>query len=128
MPGLELQAMGTILRAAIIERDQGARDWLHGRCTIGINEGGAFLDYGLRNGPDALAWSTAIYERDGYRCTACGGRGRLHAHHIEGWAAAPQRRFDLSNGTTLCIECHADQHPEHAALIRKARYHRGPSN
>lgn len=51
-----------------------------------------------------------VYERDGYKCQRCGVphcKGhRLHAHHILPWAGHPDTRFDLTNITTLCSECH----------------------
>lgn len=53
-------------------------------------------------------WRRGIYEKDGYRCQVCGyNKGHtLVAHHLDGWSWCKTRRFDLTNGITLCKECH----------------------
>lgn len=56
-------------------------------------------------------WRTAVFRRDGFTCQRCGQKGRrLHAHHLKSWADHPQLRFELSNGQTLCLLCHASVH------------------
>ena len=51
----------------------------------------------------------AAFERDGWRCRACGRAGRLEAHHVR-----PLERggdpFDPDNLETLCRSCHIDLH------------------
>ena len=57
-------------------------------------------------------WRTSVYKRDDYTCQKCGERGgnKLNAHHIEGFADNPELRTELSNGITLCKDCHKDFH------------------
>jgi group II intron reverse transcriptase/maturase len=49
------------------------------------------------------------FQRDGWKCTRCGSRERLQAHHIE---PVPKRGFDptivhrIENLQTLCATCH----------------------
>lgn len=76
-----------------------------------------------RTSPQATEWRRRVFERDGYRCRESARGGRLHAHHVRPWADEPEMRFDIENGLTLCVDCHAKRHPRHAALIRRARYH-----
>lgn len=38
--------------------------------------------------------------------------GNLNAHHIERWSEAPDLRFDVDNGVSLCVTCHAQRHDE----------------
>lgn len=52
-------------------------------------------------------WRRAVFERDNYICQLCGVRGgTLNADHIKPFALFPCLRFELSNGRTLCKECH----------------------
>ncbi len=52
-------------------------------------------------------WRKAVFERDGYTCQICHVKGgRLQADHIQPYAAYPDLRHDLSNGRTLCVDCH----------------------
>ena len=52
------------------------------------------------------AWRTSILRLDNMRCVLCGSGERLEANHIELWSEAPQKRYDESNGVTLCALCH----------------------
>ena len=52
-------------------------------------------------------WRLLVFERDGYQCQGCANvGGYLTAHHIKSFAKFPKLRFGVSNGITLCEECH----------------------
>lgn len=53
-------------------------------------------------------WRKDILKRDKKICQmpGCKSRSRLQVHHIEKWSTASSLRFDLSNGITLCRNCH----------------------
>jgi 5-methylcytosine-specific restriction endonuclease McrA len=55
-------------------------------------------------------WSRAIKDRDGNRCKHCGTNKLLHAHHIKPRSMFPDLALDLNNGTTLCRDCHIEEH------------------
>ena len=59
-------------------------------------------------------WRKAVFERDRYTCQHCGKvGGELNAHHIKAWKSFPELRFEVSNGQTLCADCHREYHREH---------------
>ena len=61
----------------------------------------------LRGTAQYISWRKSVFERDDYTCLFCGIRGAtLNADHILPFAFFPELRFDISNGRTLCEECH----------------------
>lgn len=48
----------------------------------------------------------AVLRRDGFRCVACGARGRLEVDHVQPVRTHPERAFDLNNLQALCGRCH----------------------
>lgn len=55
-------------------------------------------------------WRDKVFKRDKYTCQHCGKRGRLNAHHIKSYKDYPKLRTKLSNGITLCKQCHIEEH------------------
>lgn len=62
----------------------------------------------------------AVIDRDGRRCTECGGAGRLEVHHVRPIQAggAP---FDLDNLRTVCRRCHFGAEPARTPRVAWAR-------
>lgn len=70
----------------------------------------------LRNSIEYRFWREEVYKRDNYTCVICGIPGgwskekkrkiELNADHIKRWALYPELRFEVSNGRTLCLDCH----------------------
>lgn len=50
-------------------------------------------------------WRKAVLGRDG-KCVLCSSTTKLQADHIKPFMYFPDLRFQLSNGRTLCYECH----------------------
>jgi hypothetical protein len=64
-----------------------------------------------RRYPEYYEWRRAVFARDDYSCQVCGERGGvLNAHHIQGFAKFPELRTEVSNGITLCNDCHSLYH------------------
>ena len=57
-----------------------------------------------RNDSAYYAWRMEVWKRDNYKCkmlnTDCSGK--IVAHHILGWSAFPELRYEVNNGITLC--------------------------
>lgn len=58
------------------------------------------------------AWRKEVYERDNYTCVICKDNkgGNLNAHHLYSYSTYEHLRTDLSNGVTLCNDCHSEFH------------------
>ncbi len=54
-------------------------------------------------------WRDAVKEKDDWKCQICDcdEKKKLHAHHIVAWEKDKSLRFEISNGKTLCKNCHA---------------------
>lgn len=63
-----------------------------------------------------------VFDRDRWRCTACGRAGRLEAHHEPPLCRAPRDPFDPAGIVTVCRSCHiaetakGNRKPESPAL------------
>lgn len=67
----------------------------------------------IRTSDKYKQWRDKCYTKDKHTCQCCGKRGAaLNAHHIRSFASHPDLRFVLSNGITLCEECHAIGYPD----------------
>lgn len=67
-----------------------------------------------------VRWRTEVFKRDGFRCIKCDSKTRIQAHHIIPFAKIIRDNniskiedavtcsllWDISNGSTLCYECH----------------------
>lgn len=51
-------------------------------------------------------WARNVRNRDGFKCLTCGSEKNTQAHHIVPWKECIEKRFDISNGKTLCSSCH----------------------
>jgi 5-methylcytosine-specific restriction endonuclease McrA len=59
-----------------------------------------------RNNPQSRIWRNDVLKRDKYHCRYCRIQGDLQVHHIKRFATHPDIRWEVSNGVTLCRECH----------------------
>lgn len=61
-----------------------------------------------RNSKEMAEWRITVFERDGYTCVRCldDRGGNLCSHHIIPFSIVSEERFEVSNGATLCEDCH----------------------
>tara|TARA_R100001244_G_scaffold119564_1_gene89170 strand:- start:988 stop:1251 length:264 start_codon:yes stop_codon:yes gene_type:complete len=67
----------------------------------------------MRNFDDPVYqdWRKQVLKRDKYKCQmpGCKRKGRrMQVHHIRKWSAASSLRYEVSNGITLCWDCHKE--------------------
>lgn len=56
---------------------------------------------------ESIEWRKEVFKRDNYTCQICGNRGgKLNADHILPYSLFEELRESLSNGRTLCKDCH----------------------
>ena len=60
--------------------------------------------------PGYKNWVKEVYKLDNYTCQKCGGLKKLNAHHINGYNNNQTLRTEVSNGITLCEDCHREFH------------------
>lgn len=62
--------------------------------------------------PKYGSWRTAVFRRDKYTCQKCldNRGGNLVAHHINSYNWDEKSRTEISNGVTLCEDCHKEFH------------------
>ncbi len=51
-------------------------------------------------------WRLAVFERDEFKCVWCYSPIYIEADHIKRWVKYPELRYIISNGRTLCHNCH----------------------
>jgi len=86
--------------------------------------GSSRLNKAIRDSTKYRKWALSVYNRDVYKCTKCNSNESLEAHHILEMskiiskfnittlkeALGCDELWDTSNGITLCIKCHYEEH------------------
>lgn len=55
-------------------------------------------------------WRKACFSRDDFKCQNCSSRNNLEAHHKIPINRNPKLATVVSNGITLCKDCHNNRH------------------
>ena len=64
-------------------------------------------------GGSLYKWREEVLKRDNYTCQKCGRTDELIAHHLKPRRQYPDLVLEVSNGTTLCAECHKKESVRH---------------
>lgn len=74
-----------------------------------------------RHAPEGEAWRKSVYKRDNFKCQCCGSNHNLNAHHLYNFSDYVDIRYKLSNGITLCEDCHSATIKDSFHYIYKTR-------
>lgn len=56
-------------------------------------------------------WRRSVFKRDDFTCKSCLNKWwKIVVHHILNFSSNKDKRFDISNGITLCEKCHKEFH------------------
>jgi hypothetical protein len=85
---------------------------LSGALNHAFKDGKVVERRGIRFSPDYARWRYDVFTRDKFTCRRCfdASGGNLRAHHIKSFADFPSLRLKVSNGLTLCKDCHDKEH------------------
>lgn len=109
----------------VFTRNKQTQHFCSNKCWTDYNSGSRHRDYdpGItdderncrRDIVGYKPWRTSVYKRDNHTCQKCGDNkgGNLVAHHIESYNSNPELRTTISNGITLCEDCHNDFHHQY---------------
>ncbi len=65
----------------------------------------------LRKSERYKKWRLDVFRRDNFTCVRCNIHGKyINAHHIKSFYKYKKLRFTVSNGVTLCRDCHGEFH------------------
>ena len=61
------------------------------------------------NDPAYKKFRMDVLKRDKFTCKMCKTKKKkVYVHHIRKWASASSLRYEMSNGITLCYNCHKE--------------------
>jgi len=73
----------------------------------------------VKNSPEYKKWRTAVFVRDHFTCQHCGKEaGSLEAHHIIPFSTDKSLRLEITNGITLCVKCHKQEHKRLRSMLK----------
>lgn len=87
----------TKLKMSLARRGLGNSNWKGGLTK---------LVKGIRRSPEFYQWRKAVLERDNHTCQDCGSTEQVNVHHIKAIIENPELVFEISNGLTICEDCH----------------------
>lgn len=88
------------------------KPWLQGEKSPFWKGGITPINFKIRNSIQYKEWRERVFKRDNYTCIWCGVKSTkgkiviLNADHIKPFCLFPGLRFSISNGRTLCKDCH----------------------
>ena len=103
----KIHLLKTIFKKGHIPHNKGGSSWwVKGELNPNWNGGSTAKNALIRRSPEVKIWRMRVLVRDSFTCVLCGAPDSLIADHIKSFALYPDLRTELSNGRTLCRDCH----------------------
>lgn len=67
----------------------------------------------MRQYPEYITFTRKVLARDNYTCQCCKSRNNLQVHHLYSYKSNMELRTNVTNGITLCKECHINFHSKY---------------
>ena len=97
--------------------------WNRGENHFNWKGGTRSINEAIRASLEYEEWRTKVFRRDNYTCQICYQiGGYLQADHIRRFADYPKLRFEISNGQTLCLDCHKEKTREEGKMYWRNQY------
>lgn len=69
------------------------------------------MEYSRNDDYNFVKWAESVKKRDFFTCQICQRYGvELNSHHMNGWNWCVEERYDIDNGSSLCVPCHNTFH------------------
>ena len=83
----------------------------------------------IRRSTEYATWRLAVFTRDKFTCQDCQDQqgGNLEAHHLKPFAEFPALQLEVSNGVTLCVDCHEKRHLKPVLIAQCRRKKHAPA-
>lgn len=93
----------------VVPCEEGRKRFCSKKCAYAYNStGSSTLNKQIRNLAPYKKWRKAVLLRDKHQCVKCHSTEKLEVDHIIPWCAAEELRYEISNGQTLCHDCHVE--------------------
>lgn len=74
----------------------------------------------LRKTSEYSEWRLSVFFRDNFTCVKCKAKRsnniKLVAHHKNSFTSCEELRYEVSNGATLCEDCHYEFHSKYGVV------------
>ena len=101
-----------------------AKYWFTGERNPRWNNGSSTWKDILKSSDEYKAWRMRVFQRDRFTCRWCGHRSKvskpkpdIEANHIYPLRFYPKLALKVSNGITLCVNCHKKTYGKEMKLV-----------
>ena len=100
-----------VFKKGTISWNKGLKGYQSGENNSNWKGGITPINFKVRHSEEYMKWRRDVLVRDHFTCQKCGHRFiNIVAHHIKYFSEYKELWFDVTNGITLCKNCHCRLH------------------